>query len=460
MNYAVAVRSKGRCNKIMGQTLRILKEAEIPTNLIYIFCPLDEFSDYENSIGLEYNIRDGGSKGVSYCNDKIIDYFPQNHYIIQMDDDVNFILELGEQVERKKVNGKLVPKNFIEKNVKDIIEEGYTEIQNSSYKIWGLYPVCNNLFMEKTIPITYDLKFLIGRIFGFINDKDIRTVDKYRDDYERSILFYEKNNGIIRFNKYTAKADTFMGTGGLNQERTHQGMLKSVEYMKEKYPLYVREKKCKSIYPEIRLIMPDKKIPLSANTNMKIHYIFLNIGLEPFEKRKDYQDNIKFNSKIYPDYKIWFDKDIEDLISNDYPEYKDKIKEMPYHYLVDLARPLILNKEGGIYIDMDIQINKEFPNRALLHSINKYDNFNNAILRLPDNLYIPYINYCLKEWDRVNAIEVYSTWKYRKLTHSVGANALKRFAKIHKLKHFDEFCDYATDFHTNSILKVVGTKTY
>ena len=50
---------------------------------------------------------------------------------------------------------------------------------------------------------------------------------------------------------------------------------------------------------------------------MKIHYIFLNIGLEPFEKRKDYQDNIKFNSKIYPDYNIWFDKDIEDLISND-----------------------------------------------------------------------------------------------------------------------------------------------
>ena len=191
---------------------------------------------------------------------------------------------------------------------------------------------------------------------------------------------------------------------------------------------------------------------------MKIHYIFLDIGLEPFEERKDYQDNIKFNSKIYPDYKIWFDKDIEDLINNDYPQYKDKIKEMPYHYLVDLARPLMLNKEGGIYIDMDIQINKEFPNRALLHSINKYDNFNNAILRLPDNLYIPYINYCLKEWDRVNAIEIYKIWKYRKLTHSVGANSLKRFAKIHKLKHFDEFADYATDYATCSILKICGTK--
>jgi len=257
MNFVIAVRSKGRCDKIGRQTLRILEEAGIWKHLIYVFCPLDEFSDYENSIGLEYNIRDGGSKGVSYCNDKIIDFFSKDQYIIQMDDDVNFILELGEHSEgvvRKKVNGKLVPKNFIEKNVKDIIEEGYSNIENSSCKIWGLYPVCNNLFMSKTKPITYDLKFLIGRIFGFINDKDIRTIDKFRDDYERSILFFNKYKGVIRFNKYTALADTFMGKGGLNQSRTYEGMLKSAEYMKKTYPQYVRNKKCKSKYPEIRLI--------------------------------------------------------------------------------------------------------------------------------------------------------------------------------------------------------------
>tara|TARA_Y100001963_G_scaffold148224_1_gene225746 strand:- start:3491 stop:4087 length:597 start_codon:yes stop_codon:yes gene_type:complete len=198
---------------------------------------------------------------------------------------------------------------------------------------------------------------------------------------------------------------------------------------------------------------------------MKIHYIFIDIGLEPFEKRKDYQDNIKINSKIYPDYKIWFDKDIEDLINNDYPEYKDKIKQFPYNYMVDIARPFILHKEGGIYCDLDIRIKKELPSREFLHSNwidrkNKKNKFGSSLMKFPSHLYLPMVDYFLTEWERVNAIKIYNIWKYRKILHTVGPNAVHRFAKLNKLEFWDKFLDYAEEDRTESNLIVSGTKTY
>ena len=72
---------------------------------------------------------------------------------------------------------------------------------------------------------------------------------------------YEKDGGVIRYNHLTCLADTYIGKGGLNEIRNLEGMTNSVNYMKQKYPKYVRDKKCKSKYPEIRLV---QKPPLTV----------------------------------------------------------------------------------------------------------------------------------------------------------------------------------------------------
>lgn len=260
MDYKIAVRSYNRSNTIK-KTLKILEDDGILKSLIYIFCPLNQILEYKSINGNDYHYIDGGDKGTNYCNKLINNYFELNDYIIQMDDDINGVYQLTttkykDVIKRKVGDDPKLPLGLIKKSVLEIIIEGKRQMEETLLNIWGMYPVNNYYFMKNNI--TYDLRFCIGRIFGFINTKDIYTVDDCRDDYERSILYYERDGGIIRFNKYVCDADTYIGAGGLAEIRTIDKMKKSVDYMLNTYPQYVGVKKTKGKYPEIMLFRSSK----------------------------------------------------------------------------------------------------------------------------------------------------------------------------------------------------------
>ena len=161
----------------------------------------------------------------------------------------------------KKISHLIVEKNnkyYGVIHIQNIIKEGKDLMDKNNYNLWGMYPVPNYYFMKNEI--STNLKFCIGRVFGFNNTKDVICNDDCRDDYERSILYYDRDGGIIRFNHYVCDADTYIGKGGLAESRTIEKMKKSCDYLLQKYPQYVRPKTCKSQYPEIRLV---------SNTNGK-----------------------------------------------------------------------------------------------------------------------------------------------------------------------------------------------
>jgi len=240
MNYKIAIRSHKRYDTIGKYTIKIIKESEIPPKNVFIFVGPNEIEKYKQNFP-EYNILDGGDKGITFCNIKIREYFDDGDYIIQMDDDIKHLFKLVDK------------KTMIDYKLIDLINNGYEEINTSGYKLWGTYPVANPYFMRDNT--TYDMRFIIGRVFGFIND-GIMTIDNCREDYERTILYYEKYGGNIRFNNISADAITFKGKGGLAEIRTTEMMNKSVEYMMKTYPSWVRERKYKKKRPwkEIRLL--------------------------------------------------------------------------------------------------------------------------------------------------------------------------------------------------------------
>lgn len=253
-DYVIAIRSYRRPEKIKTKTLRILQMDNIPKERIYIFVAPDEIENYRVSVGVGYNICDGGDKGTNFCNMKIQDYFQEEQYIIQMDDDINFILKLrddNDTSERQKVNGRIEPKGLKMYNTLELINRGKDLMDKHNLNMWGSMPVVNDYFMKKGY--TTDLKFCIGRVFGFNNYKDVKTNDDCRDDYERSILWYKRDGGIIRFSEVVVDADTYIGKGGLAESRTIEKMEKSCIYLLETYPEFVARRKCKSKYPEIRL---------------------------------------------------------------------------------------------------------------------------------------------------------------------------------------------------------------
>ncbi len=253
-----AVRSYKRHKTIKNKTLSFLNYNNIPKKQIYIFVGEEEIDIYKQELGSEYNIINGGSKGTAYCDNKITEYFDQDEKIVLMDDDIKEAYELfmreGKEKEKNPRNDKrLLPNNLRLLDFQLFIKDGFDLLESYNLTLFGMYPVCNSYFMKKTKPIELDLNFIIGRICGYLNKKDIILNDDCRDDYERTILHFKNVGGILRFNHTVCEADTYIGKGGLAEQRTNEKMEQSVNYMLTTYPDIVSRKKCKSIYNEIRL---------------------------------------------------------------------------------------------------------------------------------------------------------------------------------------------------------------
>ena len=252
------VRSYKRSEEIKNKTLSFLNYNNIPKKQIYIFVGEEEIDIYKQELGSEYNIINGGSKGTAYCDNKITEYFDQDEKIVLMDDDIKEAYELfmreGKEKEKNPRNDKrLLPNNLRLLDFQLFIKDGFDLLESYNLTLFGMYPVCNSYFMKKTKPIELDLNFIIGRICGYLNKKDIILNDDCRDDYERTILHFKNVGGILRFNHTVCEADTYIGKGGLAEQRTNEKMEQSVNYMLTTYPDIVSRKKCKSKYVEIRL---------------------------------------------------------------------------------------------------------------------------------------------------------------------------------------------------------------
>jgi hypothetical protein len=153
------------------------------------------------------------------------------------------------------------------KNIDSLFKQCFTIAYKNGSRLWGVYPVYNAFFMKsKTHPkgVTHDLRFIVGTIFGKINDHSIMLTIDEKDDFEQTLMYYKKDNSITRFNYITIKTKYYSTKGGLNtsvNDRTKrlaerkEEHKKSAEYLHKKYPnlTKVYDKK-KSGFVEVKLI--------------------------------------------------------------------------------------------------------------------------------------------------------------------------------------------------------------
>ena len=62
--------------------------------------------------------------------------------------------------------------------------------------------------------MTTDFKYIVGALYGVINDRSLKVSIDHAEDYERSIQHYIKYGGMVRFNRYSALT-AFYAKGGL-----------------------------------------------------------------------------------------------------------------------------------------------------------------------------------------------------------------------------------------------------
>jgi len=251
-DWVVVIPSYNRVDTLKEKTLKVLKDHKIPASKIYVFVANEEQKKlYEE--GLEKGSVGHivvGVKGLGEVRNFIFKYFPKGKKLVEMDDDIRGFFEYDEKVHRHEK-----PLDSLEK----VIDRGFEECHKSGARLWGVYPIPNGFFMKPTV--TTDLKFIIGSFWGCINpgaDKALQLpFGGEKEDYQRTILFWEADGVVVRLNFVAPKTAYYKEPGGMQEGDRLGKQDKAVKEMMKRWPQYIKPNpRRKSGYPEIRLVQP------------------------------------------------------------------------------------------------------------------------------------------------------------------------------------------------------------
>ncbi len=255
--YVIAIPSYNRADLLNKKTLKVLSEYNIPRNRIFVFVAnKEEELIYKEKLNPKlYGHLIIGEKGLKNQRNFISRYFPIGQEILNLDDDIssfNILKTKGNTFNKKD--------NYLE-NIKTsdfdkFIKNAFKILKKNNLFLWGIYPINNPYFM--TPRMTSDLRLIVGPCWGNINrhNKDlILTIDE-KEDVERTLQYYVKDKGVIRFNNISIQTTYYVTPGGmqsLGRDR-RKDAYESAIYLNKKYPelttLYLTKK---SGFAEVKL---------------------------------------------------------------------------------------------------------------------------------------------------------------------------------------------------------------
>lgn len=251
VDWKVVVPSYNRVDGFKKKTLATLQYHKIPPSKIYLFVANEEQKKlYET--GLEPGSVGHiivGEKGLPQVRNFIFEHFPVGTPLVSFDDDVRGFVRLD--------GAKLRPLKPAE--LADLFDMAFAECKKVGARFWGDYPVPNGFFMSNNF--SYDLKFIMGSFWGCFNPgKDVKISIGHgeKEDYMRTIQFWEQDGVVVRLNFLSHKTATYNESGGLQSDGQAARIARekeTVATMLTKWPQYVRANpRRKGPFPEILLI--------------------------------------------------------------------------------------------------------------------------------------------------------------------------------------------------------------
>uniref|UniRef100_A0A6C0J790 Glycosyltransferase 2-like domain-containing protein n=1 Tax=viral metagenome TaxID=1070528 RepID=A0A6C0J790_9ZZZZ len=343
--YVVAIPSYKRPTTLKNKSLRVLQEHNIDPKRINIFVSDKEQENiYKKELpNNSYNKIIVGEPGIKNIRNFMPKYFKEGQKIFYMDDDIS---EVFQNFNQNKVPNKLNKNTYDKKynklkkikNLHNFIEEAFSLAKKKKMDNWGVYPVENPYFMKPTTKEPEDftstyLSYIIGFMTGVINNRkeEIRTIDD-KEDYERSIKYYLKDGGVLRFNNITCRTNCYKEPGGMQVERTKQRIHDSAVYLTKKYPqLCSLNTKKKSGFTEVRLKDKRENNNNNNNNNNNSNYSYSNNINKPETKIIDLSkpSSCKMKIKLKEHKKITMKK--PNFLNNLMRQLKKKtkLKEIP-----------------------------------------------------------------------------------------------------------------------------------
>ena len=275
IDYVIAIPSYKRHETLKKKSLSVLKEYKIPKNIIYVFVANKEEYDLYNSTldKSTYNQIIIGKKGIKHIRNFMANYFKEGQKIVYMDDDIGKVWECINLVKPyDKKNNKTIKLGSLKK----FIEQAFKLSEQTGYHNWGVYPRDNPYFMKPTKKpllnncVSTDLKFLIGFLTGVINNRkaELRTIGD-KEDYERTIKYYLKDGGVLRFNNISCYTRCYKVSGGIQVDRKIEDSNKNAKILIKRYPNLVSVNKGRNS-PFVEILLRDKTKLKSFKKSIKI----------------------------------------------------------------------------------------------------------------------------------------------------------------------------------------------
>ena len=195
---------------------------------------------------------------------------------------------------------------------------------------------------------------------------------------------------------------------------------------------------------------------------MIIHQIFLKVSDKNLEDFPIFVDGIKIWKKWCLDngyeYKLWTEIPYELLDDYDKDMLKDCMDRFTFS-AIDFIRMPILQKYGGMYVDLDV-----YPTDKLINIMDRETIFGtgyndkksfitNNVMKCSKENALKMKMYSRKFYEEKKQIKIYDTWVRRFFLRTVGASMVCNFCK-EVLKYekmpLDEFKECFVDFTTGT----------
>lgn len=248
--YHVAVISHRRPQRCAERTLAVLEKGGITRDrvTVHVSDPADVPAYRAAAPG--WHIA-AGAPGLAGNRNHVSSIYPAGQPLVCCDDDIQGI-------------DALMPGGRSLWPVADLhvlFISAFHQAALAGATLWGTAPSSNPFYMRPGT--SRGLKFCIGVLHGVINRPAEKLTCHCKDDYERTLLRWEKDGTVIRLDDVVARHTYDGNAGGLAaiNGRTVDKAQADVHYLMQRWPGVVRLNTTrKSPYPEILLRAPKARI--------------------------------------------------------------------------------------------------------------------------------------------------------------------------------------------------------
>lgn len=249
--YEVAIPSYHRSHLLPKRTVPMLVNGGVAPGRITVFVSdvteMDAYRTSLDSYGYSGVRLAEGASGMAGNRNAIARAYPAGVPVLNADDDL-------EGISRRVGSKRLEPVA----DVHGLIETGFRLVRQHGYTLWGVYPVLNAYFMKPGY--TADLRFCVGTFFGVLNRPTETITIPCKEDYERTLMRWERDGGVIRFNDVAIHHKYAVNPGGMQDgdERTIETTRLAAEALSRRWPGVVKlnTRRSDTEYTEITLKTP------------------------------------------------------------------------------------------------------------------------------------------------------------------------------------------------------------